>query len=63
MTKRNRPGALASNRAGENVLVGTSPLTTATLELQGNPIAPARIVAWQVDRWLCVSRVEVRHDR
>ena len=63
MTKMKRPAALQSGRAGEIVLLGTTPLTTAPLNLQCNPIVPVRIVAWRVDRWLGVSCVEVRHDR
>jgi hypothetical protein len=61
MAKANRPGALQSARAGEIVLVGTSPHTTARIDLQCNPLAPVRVIAWRVDRWLGVSSVEVRH--
>jgi hypothetical protein len=63
MTKTNRPGALASAPAGETILGRTIPNTTASLHLQCNPVAPVRIVGWQVDRWLGVSRLEVHHDR
>ena len=61
MTKKKRPARFAERRAGKIVPGGTVPFTTAFPALQSNPIAPLRIVEWRVDRWLNVSRVEVRH--
>jgi hypothetical protein len=60
MHKTNQPGALASDRAGEFVLGGTVPHTTAIPNQQRHRFAPPRVVSWRVNRWLGVERVEVR---
>jgi hypothetical protein len=59
VTKTVRPGAHHSDRAGEVVLAGTLPLTTAIQVLQLHRVTPLRLVSWRVNRWLGVETVEV----
>lgn len=62
MTKKNRPGAHHSDRAGEFVLARTILHTTNTPALQRCTIPYCRIVRWRVSRWLSVETVEVAND-